>query len=244
MLCSLHHSCARNYRPCFRENQPKRSFSIKWKRAFWACFRENWVYKFGHCSAVLCIFFINFILPVWLCWTCHIGTVQCIHIYFTVQRLPTVLYSELILWSCFVRIDPVLTNQDQAIPFANEHPDPVSKVNPNHQLFFLNFPCSKDLPTFSEKFLAHQREHFAHMHIYLEYHSVCHTGCRHPPPLPLSPRRQVEIIWKQANYPPTPHWDRRAIEPNRIKFMSSFAVAPMWTPPYKRKCWNNSVVPL
>jgi hypothetical protein len=31
---------ARNYRPCFRENQPK--------RAFWACFRENWVYKFGH----------------------------------------------------------------------------------------------------------------------------------------------------------------------------------------------------
>ncbi len=43
------HPCARNYRPCFRENQPKRSFSIKWKRAFWACFRENWVYKFGHC---------------------------------------------------------------------------------------------------------------------------------------------------------------------------------------------------
>ncbi len=39
---------ARNYRPCFRENQPKRSFSIKWKRAFWA--RENWVYKFGHWS--------------------------------------------------------------------------------------------------------------------------------------------------------------------------------------------------
>jgi hypothetical protein len=50
-LFGLHvHSCARNYRPCFRENQPKRSFSIKWKRAFWACFRENWVYKFGHCT--------------------------------------------------------------------------------------------------------------------------------------------------------------------------------------------------
>ncbi len=44
------HNSARNYRPCFRENQPKRSFSIKWKRAFWACFRENWVYKFGHCT--------------------------------------------------------------------------------------------------------------------------------------------------------------------------------------------------
>ncbi len=42
--------CARNYRPCFRENQPIRSFSIKWKRAIWACFRENWVYKFGHCT--------------------------------------------------------------------------------------------------------------------------------------------------------------------------------------------------
>ncbi len=41
-------TCAQNYRPCFRENQPKSSFSIKWKRAFWACFRENWVYKFGH----------------------------------------------------------------------------------------------------------------------------------------------------------------------------------------------------
>jgi hypothetical protein len=22
--------------------------AIKWKRAFWACFHENWVYKFGH----------------------------------------------------------------------------------------------------------------------------------------------------------------------------------------------------
>ncbi len=49
LLLTLPNSiCAWNYRPCFRENQPKRSFSIKWKRAFWACFRENWVYKFGH----------------------------------------------------------------------------------------------------------------------------------------------------------------------------------------------------
>ncbi len=47
----INFACARNYRPCFRENQPKRSFSIKWKRAFWACFRENWVYKFGHWTA-------------------------------------------------------------------------------------------------------------------------------------------------------------------------------------------------
>ncbi len=46
---SIDSACARNYRPCFRENQPKRSFSSKWIRAFRACFRENWVYKFGHC---------------------------------------------------------------------------------------------------------------------------------------------------------------------------------------------------
>jgi hypothetical protein len=50
--CGIHparpYCSARNYRPCFRENQPKRLFSIKWKRAFWACVCENWVYKFGH----------------------------------------------------------------------------------------------------------------------------------------------------------------------------------------------------
>ncbi len=47
-LYFINHYCARNYRPCFRENRPKRSFSIEWKRALWARFRENWVYKFGH----------------------------------------------------------------------------------------------------------------------------------------------------------------------------------------------------
>ncbi len=46
--CAASVCSARNYRPCLCENQPKLSFSIKWKRAFWACFRENWVYKFGH----------------------------------------------------------------------------------------------------------------------------------------------------------------------------------------------------
>ncbi len=45
---SFKETSARNYRPCFRENQPKRSFSIKLKRAFWARFHENWVYKFGY----------------------------------------------------------------------------------------------------------------------------------------------------------------------------------------------------
>ena len=34
--------------PVFAKTKKKRSFSIEGKRAFWACFRENWVYKFGH----------------------------------------------------------------------------------------------------------------------------------------------------------------------------------------------------
>ncbi len=38
----------RNYRPSFRENKPKTLVLYEWKRAFWACVRENWVYKFGH----------------------------------------------------------------------------------------------------------------------------------------------------------------------------------------------------
>jgi hypothetical protein len=61
---------ARNYRPCFRENQPKRSFSIKWKRAFWACFRENWVYKFGHsrrtCKKSLSTYLLT--IDLWSNW--------------------------------------------------------------------------------------------------------------------------------------------------------------------------------
>ncbi len=38
-LCSI--SCARNYRPSFRENKPKTFIFYDWIRAFWACFREN-----------------------------------------------------------------------------------------------------------------------------------------------------------------------------------------------------------
>jgi hypothetical protein len=40
--------CARNYRPSFHENKPKTLVLYDWKWAFWACFHENWVYKFGH----------------------------------------------------------------------------------------------------------------------------------------------------------------------------------------------------
>jgi hypothetical protein len=39
---------ARIHRPSFRENKPKTLIFSHRKRAFWACFRENWVYKFGH----------------------------------------------------------------------------------------------------------------------------------------------------------------------------------------------------
>ncbi len=42
--------CARIYRPSFRENKPKTLVFSHTKRAFWACFRENWVYNFGHWS--------------------------------------------------------------------------------------------------------------------------------------------------------------------------------------------------
>jgi hypothetical protein len=34
--------------PRFRENKPKALVFSHVKRAFWACFRENCVYNFGH----------------------------------------------------------------------------------------------------------------------------------------------------------------------------------------------------
>jgi hypothetical protein len=34
--------------PRFRENKPKTLVFSHRKRAFWACFRENCVYNFGH----------------------------------------------------------------------------------------------------------------------------------------------------------------------------------------------------
>jgi hypothetical protein len=44
---------ARIYRPSFHENKPKTLAFSNRKRAFWACFRENWVYKFGHRENIL-----------------------------------------------------------------------------------------------------------------------------------------------------------------------------------------------
>jgi hypothetical protein len=36
--------------PRFRENKTKPPVFSHWKRAFWACFRKNCVYNFGHRS--------------------------------------------------------------------------------------------------------------------------------------------------------------------------------------------------
>jgi hypothetical protein len=44
-------SSARIYRPSFLENKPKTLVFSQTKRAFWASFRENWVYNFGHWRA-------------------------------------------------------------------------------------------------------------------------------------------------------------------------------------------------
>ncbi len=72
-------SCARIFRPSFRENKPKTFVFSHRKQAFWACFRKkNWVYKFGHWTRIalepmrihstrrdtgLSFYFINFITP-------------------------------------------------------------------------------------------------------------------------------------------------------------------------------------
>ena len=41
--------------PRFRENKAKPLVFSHRKRAFWACFRENWVYNFGHRTFTLCM---------------------------------------------------------------------------------------------------------------------------------------------------------------------------------------------
>ncbi len=47
-IMRAHKSSARIYRPSFRENKPKSLVFNHRKRAFWTCFRENFVYKFGY----------------------------------------------------------------------------------------------------------------------------------------------------------------------------------------------------
>jgi hypothetical protein len=48
----LEQSSARIYRPSFPENNPKTLVFSHTKRAFSPCFRENWVYNFGHRARV------------------------------------------------------------------------------------------------------------------------------------------------------------------------------------------------
>ncbi len=40
------------YRPSCCKNKPKTIVINHWKRMFWACFRENWVYYFRHCTVL------------------------------------------------------------------------------------------------------------------------------------------------------------------------------------------------
>jgi hypothetical protein len=44
---------------------------------------------------------------------------------------------------------------------------------------------------------------------------------------PLLVVKQVKTF-ERGNYPPLPHWDRRAILPNHIKFRTWKALAPMF----------------
>jgi hypothetical protein len=42
----------------------------QWKRAFWACFRENWVYKFGH-GNISELHIMTLVLH-YTCYKCHV----------------------------------------------------------------------------------------------------------------------------------------------------------------------------
>jgi hypothetical protein len=48
-------------------------------------------------------------------------------------------------------------------------------------------------------------------------------------PLPPSSEDR-EKSFERGNYPPPPHWDRRAMFPNHIKLRTCSALAPMRTP--------------
>jgi hypothetical protein len=43
----------------FAKTSPKQSFCMT-ENEFWACFRENWVYKFGHCTQTFYIYVKRF----------------------------------------------------------------------------------------------------------------------------------------------------------------------------------------
>jgi hypothetical protein len=67
---------ARIYRPSFRENKPKTLVFSHRKRAFWACFRENWVYIFGHRSVTVVCKFLDGLNTLVLAQY-HLGSIPC-----------------------------------------------------------------------------------------------------------------------------------------------------------------------
>jgi hypothetical protein len=70
--------------------------------------------------------------------------------------------------------------------------------------------------------------------IQLIYHRVCCTWKEHsvPTPPPSSTRGKAGRNHLNEEITPLlPKWDRRAIQPNLIKFRTCSALAPMWTPP-------------
>ncbi len=76
------------------------------------------------------------------------------------------------------------------------------------------------------------------------FHQLIHTECNimiivailkatsprsqgaDPPPFLYVQRGRQKSV-ERRNYPPSPHWDRRGIQPNHIKFRTCSALAPM-----------------
>ncbi len=68
--------------PRIRENKPKTLVFSHWKRAFWACFHENWVYNFGHWFLPMTYFCVQnqLSLLAWgstWCRRCHVTYFVC-----------------------------------------------------------------------------------------------------------------------------------------------------------------------
>ncbi len=61
------------------------------------------------------------------------------------------------------------------------------------------------------------------------------TGCW-PSPFKSSEIRSKSF--ERIKSPPPPHWVRRAIQPNHIKFRTCSDLAPMWAPPVNEKGFN------
>jgi hypothetical protein len=77
------------------------------------------------------------------------------------------------------------------------------------------------------------------------FYGLLPRGCRPSPLTPCVATAGKNILNEEITpLLPTPLGYSRAIQPNHIKFRTCSALAPMWTLPYKRKCWTNSGRPL